>query len=151
AITLDLGPEPRKTSRRMDAAAKRDLLILQAVYDRPTEADLRTARLRRFLRVALPGPLILWNALAWLGWIPAATLFIWAGLTVSIGAQIAALTYVFAALLALWLLVLAKRYAWDNLALLGLARRVRRQLRTIARSEASLVRSLRQVDPAVRD
>src|SRR5690606_28527153 len=59
--------------------------------------------------------------------------------------------YVFAGLLALWLLALGKRYAWDTLALLGLGRRMRRQLRVMARSEASIVRSLRQIDPAARD
>jgi hypothetical protein len=151
AITLDAGPDARKISRRLDAGAKRDLLLLQAVYDRPDQADLRTGRLRRLLRVNLPGSVVLWNLLAWLGWIPAAALFIWAGLKVSAIGQVTALTYVFAVLLGLWLLVLAKRYAWDNLALLGLARRIRRQLRVIARSEPSLVRSMRQIDPAVRD
>jgi hypothetical protein len=151
AIAMDLPPESRKTARKLDAGAKRDLLMLQAVYDRPTDADLRTGRLRRLLRVPLPGSVILWNALAWLGWIPAAALFVWAGLKVSIGAQVTALTYVFAGLLALWLIVLAKRFAWDSLSMLGLARRMRRQLRTIGRSEASLSRSLRQLDPGVRD
>lgn len=151
AITLDLGPEPRKIARRLDAAGKRDLLLLQAVYDRPEQADLRTARLRRMLRIPLPGSVVVWNLLAWFGWIPAAALFVWVFMTQGLSTQVTTLTYVFAGLLALWLLALGKRYAWDTLALLGLGRRMRRQLRVMARSEASIVRSLRQIDPAARD
>lgn len=151
AITLDLGPEPRKIARRLDAAGKRDLLLLQAVYDRPEQADLRTARLRRMLRIPLPGSVVVWNLLAWFGWIPAAALVVWVFMTQGLSTQVTTLTYVFAGLLALWLLALGKRYAWDTLALLGLGRRMRRQLRVMARSEASIVRSLRQIDPAARD
>lgn len=150
-VSLDLGPDPRKVARKLDAAGKRDLLLLQTVYDRPDVADLRTGKLRRILRVGLPSGLVLWNALAWLGWIPAAAVFAWAWLQRGAQGPSTTLTYVFAGLLALWLLLLAKRYAWDNLALLGVARRMRRQLRVQSRSEPSLVRSLRQLDPVARD
>jgi hypothetical protein len=148
---LDLGPEPRKLARRLDGPSKRDLLLLQAVYDRPETADARTAALRRVLRVGLPGKVLLWNGLAWLGWIPAAALVAYlimqkVGFTVQ-----SSWGYAFLILLGLWLLALAKRYGWDNLALIGIARRVRRQLRTIPRSDVSLVRSLRQLDPASRE
>lgn len=150
AVIMELGPDARRTARRLDPAAKRDLLMLQTVYDRADTADLRTARLRRLLRVQLPGSVVLWNLLAWLGWIPAALLFYFSRLKLTTG-DITVNTYVFAALVALWLIVLGKRFAWDNLALATLARRVRRQVRVSNRSEASLIRSLRQLDPVARD
>lgn len=150
-IALDLGPEPRKIARKLDSAGKRDLLLLQAVYDRPDVADLRTSRLRRILRIGLPPSLVLWTALAWFGWIPAAAVFAWAWTQRTDKGPSLTLTYIFAALLAVWLLLFAKRYAWDNLALLTIARKMRRQLRVITRSEPSMVRSLRQLDPVARD
>jgi len=150
-VALDLGPEPRKAARRMDASGKRDLLLLQIVYDRSDVADLRTGKLRRILRLGLPSGLILWNALAWLGWLPAAAVFAYAWIERGASGPSTLMTYIFAGLLALWLVILAKRYAWDNLALLGIARKMRRQLRVQGRSEPSLVRSLRQLDPVARD
>jgi hypothetical protein len=148
---LELGPDPRRAARRFDGATKRDLLLLQAVYDRPDTAERRTARLRRALKCGLPAKEILWNALAWLGWVPAAALFAYARLGKLPNVDKTVLTYAFAVLLGLWLLVLGKRLAWDNLALMSMARRVRRQLRVAARSDVSVLRSLRQLDPSVRD
>jgi hypothetical protein len=147
---LDLGPEARKVARRLDLPARQDLIVLQVVYDRPEAADARTTRLRRLLRLTLPTSFVVWSFLAWVGWIPAAALFYMAGLKLTAG-NITLQTYVFAGLLALWLLVLGKRFAWDNLALVGLARRVRRQIRVQNRSEASYIRSFRQLDPGLRD
>jgi hypothetical protein len=152
AQALDLGPEPRRAARRFEAPLKRDLLMLQAVYDRPEAAESRTAQLRRAMRCGLPARTVLWNALAWIGWVPAAAVLVYARFGSGASAeQRTVLTYAFAALVGLWLLVLGKRLAWDNLALMGLARRVRRQLRVISRSDVSLVRSLRQLNPALRE
>ncbi len=147
---LDLGPDARKVARRLDAAARRDLIVMQVVYDCPEAADARTTRVRRLLRLNLPTSFVVWSLLAWIGWIPAGALFYMAGLKLTTG-NITVQTYVFAALLALWLLVLGKRFAWDNLALVGLARRVRRQIRIQNRSERSYIRSFRQLDPGLRD
>jgi hypothetical protein len=148
---LDLGPEPRKAARKMDAAAKRDVLLLQAIYDRSDSADLRTTRLRRILRVGPPGALVLWTALAWFGWIPAAALLAY-GLTRTEGFEFSsALGIAFLVLLALWVAMVAKRYGWDALVMRSLAARVRRQVRVQARTDASYARSLRQLDPVVHD
>ena len=156
AEQLRLGPDPRKLARKQPSAAKRDLLLLQAVYDRPDAADLRTARLRRRLRVPLPTSDILWNALAILGWIPAALVFVWAWMEGSgaggAGFEINSVYgYLVGTLVALWLLVLIKRLGWDGLLMRRLARRLRRQLRVQSRAEASYIRSLRQLDPVARD
>ncbi len=147
---IDLGVEPRKTARKLDAAGKRDLLLLQAVYDRADSADLRTSKLRRILRVNLPTAVVLWRLLAYLGWVPAAMIMFWSLTTVGFVVYSTA-GYAFFALAALWVIVLAKVLGWDNLALAGIARRARRQLRVLGRSDVSLVRSLRQLDPVLRD
>jgi hypothetical protein len=44
-----IGPDPKKRVRALDHAVRRDLLLLQALYDRPLHADDRTRRLRRRL------------------------------------------------------------------------------------------------------
>ncbi len=149
--TLVLGAEPRKVARRLPMPVKRDLLLLQSVYDRPENAEIRTTALRRILRIGLPGQVMLWNALAWFGWIPAAAVLVWSLVETGAFKVQSGWAYAFYALLGVWLLMLAKRYGWDNLALMGIARRVRRQLRVIPRSDVSLVRSLRQIDPSQRD
>jgi hypothetical protein len=47
--------------RMLDPSAKRDLLLLQACYDRPEEADLRTGRLRRGIRAGSTRMLGIWR------------------------------------------------------------------------------------------
>jgi hypothetical protein len=148
---MDLGPEPRKLARKLDTEARRDLLLLQAVYDRPDSADLRTTKLRRVLRVGPPGSLVLWTALAWLGWIPAAAV-LFLGLTRAEDFELGGpMGIAFLVLLVLWLALLAKRYGWDVLTMRSLAARVRRQVRVQGRTDASYARSLTQLDPVVLD
>ncbi len=147
---MDLGPEPRKTARKLDLAGKRDLLLLQAVYDKPDAADLRTARLRRVLRVGLPTSVVIWRLLAIIGWAPAAMILLWAWMNNRIAIN-SVPAYAFLGALALWLVVLAKIVAWDNLAMVSVARRSRRQLRALGRTDVSLARSLKQLDPVARD
>lgn len=147
---LDLGSEPRRTARRLDAGLKRDLLLLQTLYDRPENADIRTRRLRRALRVPMPFSYRLWTGLAWLGWIPGVAVLLWAWLgDPPIDRQLAG--YIGLGLLVLWLAAVAKRYAWDRLVSIALARRIRKQVRITNRTDGSYARSLEQVDPVTRD
>ena len=145
---IDLGPESRRAVRRLSSDLKRDLLLLQAVYDDPAVADMRTGRLRRFLGVMRPARVVLWTGLAWLGWVPAAAF----ALVVAqlIDDRPTWLVYPFVALLALWLAIFLKVYVVDRFALRRVGRRLRRQLRILDRSELSFARSLAQLDPIVR-
>jgi hypothetical protein len=145
---IDLGPESRRTTRRLTPDVKRDLLILQAVYDDPARADVRTARLRRFLGVLLPARVVLWNLVALFGWLPAAA-YAWIVYEL-VPVRPAWLLYPFIALLAFWALAVFKVFAIDRLRLRRLGRKVRRQLRVIDRSDLSFARSLAQLDPVVR-
>ena len=57
--------------------------------------------------------------------------------------------WVICGLLALYLLIVIKRSVWDRVKFLTLGHRVRRQVRTSTRSDASFARTLRQLDPAL--
>jgi hypothetical protein len=148
---LDLGPEPRRSVRRLDAGQRQDLLLLQAVYDRPDGAERRTRKLRRVLRLSPPGRVWVWGLLAYAGWLAPAGLAYWAWENRKLDLNGGWAIYTVAALTALWLLFVAKRSVWDRLAYLRLAHRVRRQVRVSGRSDVSLARSLRQVDPGATD
>lgn len=147
---VDLGPEPGRTARRMDEAARRDLILLQAIYDRPTEADVRTRQLRRLLRLPQPKDSLVWSVLAWGGvLLPAAVV----ALFIARKAPEITQGWVIALIAAtgVWGLLLAKRYAWDPVRWRRLGRRVRRQIRVSQRSESSYAMSLQRLDAVMRD
>jgi hypothetical protein len=148
---VDLGNEARKRARKLDLDAKRELLLLQAVYDRPDVAEARTARLRSLLRVSLPAPVILWTALAWLGWIPAAAMLVYHMLQPGDHLLWNIYSIAFVSLVGVWLAIVFKRLAVDRWGILRLAHRVRRQIRVQQRSDISYARSLGQLDPVARD
>jgi hypothetical protein len=151
AEKLELGGDVRRELRKLPASERRDLLLLQAVYDRPDVAHLRTARLRGQLRLRPLWGDLLWAMLGWLGWIPAAAMLYWM-ITSGQGLKLDSMYgYGLAALVGLWGLVLLKRFAWDKLALMRLARRVRRQLRVQTRPDTSYLRSFRKLDHSLRD
>ncbi|CAK9055878.1 Uncharacterized protein SCF082_LOCUS30162, partial [Durusdinium trenchii] len=75
---LELAEGQRKSLRKLDAGARRDLLLLQAVYDRPDAADVRTARLRKALKLPRGGGKLAWDVVLFAGWIlPIAALIGW--------------------------------------------------------------------------
>lgn len=46
---ISVGPDAKRTLRGLDRELRRDMLLLQALYDRPVGAEFRTRRLRRRL------------------------------------------------------------------------------------------------------
>jgi hypothetical protein len=145
---LDLGPEPRKAVRRLPPPLRRDLLILQAVYDRPEHAAERSLELRKTLRLRLPFARTLWAGAALAGWLPLGLVLLWALLADPSLYSVRAFQYTAFALLALWVALLLKRYAWDRLVRRRIARRLRRQLRVLGRPESSFMGSIDQLDDA---
>lgn len=144
----DLGEHVRRTARALDPTSRRDLLLLQALYDRLDRAHERTARLRRTLRLSLPAQRLLWSALAYTGWLlPAGVLgaFIW--LDGDIKSTL--WTGLFLGAVIAWLLLILKRFVWDGMAMKRLARRVRRQIRGSTRPDLAYIQSLRQLDPTL--
>lgn len=142
-----LGDSPRRTLRSLPAPVRRDLLLLQAIYDRPIDAETRTNRLRRSLRLPIRRDRFLGLLISWTGWIPGVALLTWTLTMAEASAWLSnALLAVGGALLLLWLVVLLKVLAWDRLAMRRLGRRIRRQHRVSARSEESYARSLVNID-----
>lgn len=146
--STDLGEHVRRTARALDPTSRKDLLLLQALYDRPDRAHERTGKLRRSLRLPLPLPRLVWGALAYAGWLlPAGVLaaFIW------LNGNSASLFWqsLFIGAVVIWLAFLLKRFAWESVAMKRLARRIRRQIRGSTRSDLSYIQSFRQLDPAV--
>ncbi|CAG1004801.1 hypothetical protein PHYC_03173 [Phycisphaerales bacterium] len=147
-----------KLHKRLDKPTRRDLVLLQALYDRPEHATQRTARLRSRLRLMPPGSAI-WGRLtiivlpllvvgAW--W--------WARKWVIGRAADAAphidpewVNWGLAAASGLYALFALKVGVWDRLALLRQAHRVRRQIRVIGRGDISFAGSLRQLPRWYRD
>ncbi|MCL4742326.1 MAG: hypothetical protein KJZ54_09000 [Phycisphaerales bacterium] len=144
-----LGADDRRALRRAPADVRRDLLVLQAVYDRSDDADARTARLARSLRLGTLGSDSLWRAAGALGWLPAAAFLAWLVLDeVAPGGRTA--LYLFGALLGVWAALLLKTFVVDRFALRRLAHRLRRQVRVLRRTDDSYAKSLARLRRADR-
>lgn len=141
ASRLDLGETPKKTARRMELAQRWDLLRLQAIYDAPEEASARSGLLRWTLRLNHSLGEILWKVGALTGWIPAAGLAFW-NYVLRLQADQQDLRWWIAGLAAPWLIPLAKVLVFDRMRRRALARKVRKQVRVLPRTEGSYASSL---------
>lgn len=135
-----------KRLRSADPTLKRDLMALQAVYDRPSETESRAKRLRRALRAPHARSRLFWEALAAFGWIPGAAVYLYDEL-VGIAGPIPDLgLWASYALLAVWALGLAKwflvDFVWRRWRRRRLSARIAGQCRTLGRSASSLSRTL---------
>jgi len=144
---IDLGESGKKALRKLDGGARRDLLLLQAIYDRPDVADQRTGRLRSALKLPIGGGRRAWDALLLTGWLlPLAALIGWWQLG---GLPNVVWWVLVAAGAVAWASAAVKRLALDRLAMQRLGKKVRRQVRVSSRGEASYATSLAQLEPSV--
>lgn len=145
----DLADGASKRLRQLDPGVKGDLLALQAIYDASPSAAARTAALRARTRPPLERADLAWNALAWMGWLLPASVI---GVFYLVAGDRTNLNWLYAFLVALllWVLLLAKKYAWDRLLLKRLASRLRKQVRVTPGSTESLAASLALVPRAAR-
>lgn len=149
---IDLGGDARKALRKLDAAARRDLLLLQAVYDRAEQTTARTTALRRRLGLWRPWGQWAADALLIAGPIAIAAYLVYFGFLAPAEQRDSAwVRYGFFVLAGLFVLGLGKFFAFDRLITLAAGRRLRRQVRVGGRSEVSFSRSLRQLSAASRD
>ncbi|MFG0258540.1 MAG: hypothetical protein ACF8GE_11620 [Phycisphaerales bacterium JB043] len=139
------GTDDAKRIKQSDATTKRDLLLLQSLYDRSEEAPSRTQRLQRVLKAPGAKNRIVWEAMAGLGWIPAVGVYAYDRLLGIPGPYSELglwLTYILGGL---WLLAMLKwllvDYTFRVAGLRRVSRRVSGQLRTLGRSMGSLSRS----------
>ncbi len=131
-----------KAVRRSAPATRADMVLLQAVYDRPLEATARTRRLRRLL--AAPGDRSrgAWTAAAALGWIPPAALGAWLHFERAVPFDEPVWTFGVGSLAAAWLLTIIARFALSPWLAARFGRRVARRVRVIERSASSFASSL---------
>jgi len=138
-------PDDARPAKVLDKPSRRDVVLLQSLYDRPETAVQRTARLRSRLRLWPPGsavwgrltivvvPLLIIGAWWWSQhYLPTWVQPMWAA-------------WALAVLAALYAIFALKVGVWDRLALLRQAHRVRRQIRVIGRGDISYAGSLRQL------
>lgn len=143
-----------RAHKRLNDGARRDLLLLQALYDHPDRAPERTRALRSKLRIsrgagpmvrglfAVAAPLVILALVAW-------TRVLWDRYPAPspIAREwVEIATLAATSLFALWAL---KVGVWDKLALLRIAHRVRRQIRVSPRGDVSYARSLRELGRAL--
>jgi hypothetical protein len=148
---LELGPEPAKSARRLDTTTRRDLLLLQAIYDGSDQPTVRTRRLRRALRLVRPAGPVLLDALAAWGWIPLLVLAIWVVVAATPEARKSTVLGVVAlVVVGLYVVLVLKRLVYDTLRRRALGRRIRKQIRVGGRSDDSYAASLKQLDAVDR-
>ncbi|MGD9791384.1 MAG: hypothetical protein AB7Q00_10225 [Phycisphaerales bacterium] len=150
SLAFDLGADPRKAVRKLSLRQRQELLLLQALYDRPTVADSRTRELRSRLRIGPPWGAILTNAVALFGLAAVGAAAVYGLFFAPARFKPEWAWWVLAGITAACGVLLVKHYAWDRGVLASTARKIRRQLRTLGRGQRSLVRSLLQLSPRLR-
>lgn len=148
---IDLGADVKRVARRLDRYDVRDLLLLQALYDRPEQAEHRTAELRRRLGAWRSMSVVLGDTLVLVGPVMLAALFVWGRFFPPGWLTGDWPVYALTGLGALWLLFAIKHAVWDRFRLARTCGRIKRQLRVLSRSSRSWARSLRQLPAGCRD
>ncbi len=150
---VELPDEPRKSVRRLDEQSRRELLQLQAAYDRPDYAEWRTHALLRRLRVGGGLSAFVQRGLVLLGPVVLLAYYVYFFVVASddFAGSRQLLTHTLYGLLIVYGLVLLKAWGWDTFVVRQLARRVKRQVRTSGRGFASYARSLALLPTDLRD
>lgn len=148
---FELPSDAKKSVRKLDRMTRREVLLLQALYDRPEHAPERTHALRKRLGI-WPAASIIGGAvftymmpILILGLLFADTLGWFDTLPVQwrqVG--IIGLTGFYAA-------CMLKFVVWDRFTLLRTAHRVKKQIRVLPRGDLSYARSLRLLPTNLRD
>lgn len=160
AAQVDLGPlksDAKRGLRGMGIGLRRDLLLLQSVYDRPVGAAERTLLLRRRVGIRRPWAGYVELAIASLGWlVPVSILIAFYYQVQPAGRDLRAILNdpVWAAAffigLGLWLVLLVKKAVTDRFLLGRMAKRVRRSVRVLDREDESFAESLRELPAVIR-
>ena len=149
-VVGDEAPDPLRAAKKLPAMVRRDLLILQALYDTNDPTGARTARLARALRIPSGGRGA-WTTIGlWLGWVPAAALFVWVTIVAGLAGLASTLGQLGAGLLLIaWAALLVKALILDRLVLARHAGRLGRELRMVPRSGRALHESLSRLPRSV--
>jgi len=155
-VPANLADEPAaalaKRSRKLPASVRRDLLMLQAVYDTNDPTGQRTGALRQVLRLQPGGlgPIVVIGL--WVGWVPAIVLFLYARMVLGVEGLWASVSDIGSGILLLaWVGLVVKAYLLDRLVVNRIAGRLAKQLRMIPRPIGGYLGSIRRLPRAVLD
>ncbi|MDF1808707.1 MAG: hypothetical protein P1U42_03335 [Phycisphaerales bacterium] len=143
-----------KRTRKLPAAVRRDLLLLQAIYDTNDPTGQRTSQFRQLLRLPSGGGTGGWNALIviglWIGWVPAVALFLWARISMGFEGALATTTDIVSGILLLaWGALLVKAFLLDRLVVNRVAGKLAKQLRMVNRPMSGYLGSIRRLPRTV--
>lgn len=139
-----------RRARKLPLSVRRELLLLQALYDTGDTTGARTAALKRILRLSGTGPKALIATGVWVGWVPAVALFVWGQFFSGLGeATRTGLLIGAGVLLAAWLGLLLKVTLIDRMVDRHVAQRVAKQLRMVPRTAGALTASLGKLDRSI--
>lgn len=151
APVADLGEALAKQARRLPQTVRKDLLLLQAVYDSADPTGQRTAQLRQLLKLPLGGLSPLVVLAMWLGWVPAVALFLAARQLLDLPEQwmVMGSDILSGVLLLVWGVLMLKAVLLDRLVVNRVAGKLARQLRMVSRPGAGFLGSLRRMPRSV--
>jgi hypothetical protein len=125
--------------RRAGPELRRDLLILQAVYDNADQAVARGRELRKRVRALPAWQWVAWRAAAWGGWVIPAVVAWYAFFRAPADSTLQGVLQILAAVLTVaWGAAAVKVFLMERWRLARLGRRLHRQVRVLRRSEGSL-------------
>ncbi|MFU8830415.1 MAG: hypothetical protein ACNA8P_13410, partial [Phycisphaerales bacterium] len=137
--------------RMADPEVKRQLILLAALYDRSPSAVDRIRKLNRSIRTAPDWSARMWTIAAWAGWLPALAIMVAAVWLDPERQYLNWWMYGLGAAIAVWIVLIFKRYLYDRFRMVRLAKKLHRQIRTCARDHESLAASLEQVPRLASD
>ncbi|MEM9084188.1 MAG: hypothetical protein AAGB34_11375 [Planctomycetota bacterium] len=150
---LALGSEAERRMRTAPINMKHDLLLLQTLYGREDAQGERRRALRSFVRPPLYRAKLAWTGFLFVGWLPAAgVLYAMTQLTESsragdLGQFFMAL---FAAFLAIWLLVMVNVFLLGRMLMTPSVRRSAHALRVVGKTKEELRAGLSSLPPGAR-
>ncbi|MAO24521.1 MAG: hypothetical protein CMJ35_03585 [Phycisphaerae bacterium] len=150
APTADLGEHPTKAARKLPQSVRKDMLLLQAVYDSADTSGQRTAQLRHMLKLPAGGINPLIAILLWIGWVPSIALFLWARMFAEFEGMWVMGTDIVSGLLFLaWAGIMIKAFLLDRLVVNRVAGKLSKQLRMVNRPTNGYLGSLRRMPRSV--
>lgn len=150
APVADLGDQPAKAARKLPQTVRKDLLLLQSVYDSADSNGQRTTQLRHMLKLPIGGvnPMII--ILLWIGWVPSIALFLWARMFAGFeGMWVMGTDIVSGLLFIAWATLMVKAFLLDRLVVNRVAGKLSKQLRMVNRPTNGYVGSLRRMPRSV--
>ncbi len=146
-----LGDQPERKLRNADAADKRDLLLLQALYDRDGASAERGRAIRKRIGAGRDWRRDMWRLAGFCGWLLPAMILVRMLWTESEMAWTNPWVWTLSGSLLAWIYVLVRFFLWNGWQMRRLAGQLSRELRMPQRSKESLTACLTLMRPEERE